>query len=65
MASKAKKQRRRRKMRKEIEIDFEDLLEHYSFMIRDDRTNRSKTIKVKDFVECLKEAEENGWPNRK
>lgn len=42
------------------EIDFKDLLEHYSFMIRDDRINSSKTIKIKDFVECMKEVEENG-----
>lgn len=39
------------------EIDFEDLLEHYSFMIRDDRINSSKTIKIKDFIECMKDGE--------
>lgn len=44
-------------MIKEIEIDFEDLLDNYSFMVRDDRIHSSKTIKIKDFVECLKEAE--------
>lgn len=38
------------------EIDFEDLLENYSFIIRDDKDpyHPTKTIKIKDFIECIK-----------